>query len=154
MHWVILQIGIKLVPFVIHYCPWNSLRMNKVLPSPAVTGAASLAWRPALLSRDLLCQHSLEPHKQNSPHSQMPTKCIVGKRSPQKSKCINMDYLDRQLNLYGMDSNWEPLNYISNSLCDNILNDFLDILAVSTVEKALMGASQVAVFVQLPHQSI
>ena len=46
-----------------------------------------------------------------------------------------MDYLDRQLNLYGMDSNWEPLNYISNSLCDNILNDFLDILAVSTIEE-------------------
>ena len=65
-----------------------------------------------------------------------------------------MDYLDRQLNLYGMDSNWEPLNYISNSLCDNILNDFLDILAVSTVEKALMGASQVALCVQFPHQPI
>ena len=43
--------------------------------------------------------------------------------------------------------------YISNSLCQHSFNHFLDILAMRTVDKTLVGVCQVAGVVQLPHKS-
>ena len=55
------------------------------------------------------------------------------------------------------DSNWEPHKFISNSFCEKSFNDFLGLLAVSTVGitlKALAGFLQVAFLVQLPTSPI
>ena len=157
---------------MIHFCPCNSLGVNKVLPSPAVIGAASPNWR-ALLGK-LLSYHRgtscVSTGNCGSTVSAPGNWSLTSKthhilRCPQNilwgndhrgnpNKVTEIIWLDKQLSWNGMDSNWEPYNYISNSLCEMGFNDFLDVLAVSTAEEALMCAFQVAFFVQLPHLPI